>query len=318
MPLPIITADQRLSEQRGIKGCIFGKSGIGKTSLLWTLPEEKTLFLDMEAGDLAIEGWSGDTLRPRTWKECRDFAVFIGGPNPALRDDQPYSQKHFDLVCERYGSPAYLDGYDTVFVDSITVAGRLCFQWCKGEPQAFSDKTGKPDIRGAYGLHAQEMIAWLTHLQHTRNKNIWFVGILDEKVDDYNVRFYQPQIEGAKTGLELPGIVDQVITMASLSARDGEETKVYRAFICHTLNPYGYPAKDRSGRLADVEEPHLGRLMDKIQKKAKPAVQRLTYECPEQQTNLEQASLEQTRLEQASLEQTNLPETSHQQTTEGE
>jgi len=42
--------------------------------------------------------------------------------------------------------------------------------------------------------------------------------------------------------------------------------------------------------------------MDKIQKKAKPAVQRLTYGCPEQ----------------ASLEQTNLPETTTQQTTEGE
>ena len=35
--LPIITADQRLAEPRGIKGCIFGKSGLGKTSLLWTL-----------------------------------------------------------------------------------------------------------------------------------------------------------------------------------------------------------------------------------------------------------------------------------------
>ena len=37
MTLPIITADQRLAEPRGIKGCIFGKSGLGKTSLLWTL-----------------------------------------------------------------------------------------------------------------------------------------------------------------------------------------------------------------------------------------------------------------------------------------
>ena len=34
MALPIITADQRLAEPRGIKGTIFGKSGIGKTSLL--------------------------------------------------------------------------------------------------------------------------------------------------------------------------------------------------------------------------------------------------------------------------------------------
>ena len=30
--LPIILADQRLSERRGIKAVIFGKSGIGKIS----------------------------------------------------------------------------------------------------------------------------------------------------------------------------------------------------------------------------------------------------------------------------------------------
>ena len=79
MALPIITADQRLAEPRGIKGTIFGKSGIGKTSLLWTLDAESTLFMDLEAGDLAIEGLHIDVVRPRTWKECRDFAVFIGG-----------------------------------------------------------------------------------------------------------------------------------------------------------------------------------------------------------------------------------------------
>ena len=155
----------------------------------------------------------GKGIRPRTWQECRDFAVFIGGPNPALRDEQPYSPAHFAAVCERFGDPAALDRYDTVFVDSITVAGRLCFQWCKGQPEAFSDKTGKADVRGAYGLHGREMIGRLTHLQHTRAKNVWFVGILDEKLDDFNRRFFAPQIDGAKTGNELPGIVDEVTTL---------------------------------------------------------------------------------------------------------
>lgn len=272
--LPIISADQRLAERRGVKGVIFGKSGIGKTSLLWTLPEESTLFLDLEAGDLAIEGWKGDTLRPRTWQEFRDLAVFIGGPNPALREDQVYSQAHFDAVCERYGDPKALDKYETVFVDSITVAGRLCFQWCKGQPQAFSERTGKPDSRGAYGLHGQEMIGWLTHLQHTRGKNIWFVGILDERLDDFNRKVFVPQIEGSKTGLELPGIVDQVVTMAEIKADDGN---AFRAFVNHTINPYGYPAKDRSGRLDLLEEPHLGRLMAKIKGPGKPAHERLVF-----------------------------------------
>ena len=275
MTLPIITADQRLAEKRGIKGCIFGKPGIGKTSLLWTLEPSKTLFFDLEAGDLAVEGLKIDSIRPRTWVECREFAVFIGGANPALRDDQPYSIAHFRAVCEKFGDPSALDRYETIFVDSITVAGRLCFQWCKGQPQAFSDKNGKPDTRGAYGLHGQEMIAWLTHLQHTRAKNVWFVGILDEKTDDFNRRFFVPQIEGSKTGLELPGIVDQVITMAAITPDNGGEP--YRAFICDTLNPFGYPAKDRSGRLSLLEEPHLGKLMTKVRQ---PEERLLSWDVP--------------------------------------
>ncbi|CAN1577058.1 AAA domain containing protein [Paracoccaceae bacterium] len=274
MSLPIITADQRLAEPRGIKGCIFGKSGIGKTSLLWSLNATTTLFMDLEAGDLAIEGWQGDTIRPRTWMDCRDFAVFIGGANPSLRDDQAYSPAHHAAVCQKFGDPGALQRYETIFVDSITVAGRLCFQWCKGQPEAFSEKTGKPDVRGAYGLHGREMIAWLTHLQHTRGKNIWFVGILDEKLDDFNRKVFSPQIDGSKTGLELPGIVDQVITMAEIAGADGQPE---RAFVCQTLNPFGFPAKDRSGRLDMIEVPHLGQLMAKIHGPVRHAAARLTY-----------------------------------------
>ncbi len=276
--LPIITADQRLAEHRGIKGVIFGPSGIGKTSLLWTLSASTTLFFDLEAGDLAIEGLAIDAIRLRTWTECRDFAVFIGGPNPALRDEQVYSTAHYAAVCEKFGDPSVLEKYDTVFIDSITVAGRLCFQWCKGQPEAHSEKTGKPDVRGAYGLHGREMIAWLTHLQHTRGMNVWFVGILDQKLDDFNRKVFSPQIDGSKTGLELPGIVDQVITMTDIAGGDGSPQ---RGFVCHTLNPWGFPAKDRSGRLAMVEPPHLGKLMEKIRGPLIPADRPLTYETPE-------------------------------------
>jgi hypothetical protein len=278
MALPIITADERMALERMIKAAIFGRSGEGKTSLLWTLLASTTLFWDLEAGDLAVEGWPGDTVRPRTWEECRDLAAFVGGPNPALRSDQAYSQAHYDSVCTKFGDPAALERYDTLFIDSITVAGRLCLQWCRGQPEAFSDRTGKPDTRGAYGLHGREMIAWLTQLQHTRRKNVVFVGILDEKLDDFNRKVFVPQIDGSKTGLELPGIVDEVLTLAAIAGEDG---KPRRALICHTLNPWGYPAKDRSGRLDMVEEPHLGRLFEKIRGPARPAPERLALPTPE-------------------------------------
>lgn len=54
----------------------------------------------------------------------------------------------------------------------------------------------------------------------------------------------------------------------------------YRGFVCQTLNPWGYPAKDRSGRLGLVEEPHLGRLMAKIRGPARPAAERLSFALP--------------------------------------
>lgn len=273
--LPIISAQERSSQKRGIKGCIFGKSGIGKTSLLWTLDPKATLFVDLEAGDLAVEGWAGDAIRPKTWQDARDLAVFIGGANPAIPNNLCYSQLHYDEVCKRFGDPKALENYETIFIDSLTVAGRLCFGWCKDQPQSFSEKTGKVDIRGTYGLQGQEMIGWLTHLQHTRDKNIWFVGILDEKLDDFNRKFFTPQIEGSKTGLELPGIVDQVITMAEVN---DDKNAPYRAFINHTINPYGYPAKDRSGRLEMIEEAHLGKLMKKIKSPLQTKKEHLTIQ----------------------------------------
>ena len=277
MTLPLILADQRLAERRGIKAAIFGSSGIGKTSLLWTLNPGTTLFFDLEAGDLAIEGWSGDTIRPRTWEECRDFAVFIGGPNPAIPDGRPYSLRHYNDAVAKYGDPGAIEKYASIFVDSITVAGRLCFQWAKEQPEAFSEKTGKSDIRGAYGLHGREMIGWITHLQHTRAKDVFFVGILDEKLDDFNRKIFVPQIDGAKTGLELPGIVDEVLTMTEMA--DGANV-LHRVFVCQTMNPWGYPAKDRSGRLDLVEEAHLGRLIARIAEPGRSPLERLTFSRP--------------------------------------
>ena len=88
-----------------------------------------------------------------------------------------------------------------------------------------------------------------------------FVGILDEKLDDFNRKVFVPQIDGSKTGLELPGIVDEVLTLTSLPDDKGVPQRV---FVCHTQNSWGYPAKDRSGRLDLLEPPHLGRLIEKI------------------------------------------------------
>ena len=82
-------------------------------------------------------------------------------------------------------------------------------------------------------------------------------------------------MEGSKTGLELPGIVDEVISMVSITPGDNA-AKPYRAFICQP-NADGYPAGDRSGKLDMHEPPHLGRLMQKIHDGRKPLASEYNY-----------------------------------------
>ena len=281
MALNIITAEQRMAEKKGHKIVVCGQSGVGKTTLARTLDADTTLFMDLEAGDAAIEGWPIDVIRPKTWSECRDFACFLGGGNPSLTDDQAYSQVHYDHVVQSYGDPSeMMKKYETIFVDSITVAGRLCFQHCMGQPENRT-RNGTVDTRAVYGMQGREMMNWLTHLQHIRSKNVIFVGILDEKVDDYGRKLFELQIEGAKTGRELPGIVDEVITMAVMTG--DEATGTYRAFVCQTLNEWGYPAKDRSGRLDVLEEPHLGKLLAKMSGGKNQSKKELTFVDPSKQ-----------------------------------
>lgn len=269
MTFQIITADQRLAQKAGIKGIILGKAGIGKTSLLYTLDPDKTLFVNAEAGELSVQDWSGDMIRLRTWPDARNLAAAVGGGNPALPDSEPYSVAHHAAISEGMN----LAKYETIFIDSITEVSRICFTWARQQPDAFN-RNGDADTRGAYGILGREMIAWLKQFQHAPRVNVWLVGLLNEVKDDFGRLSYVMQIEGSKTALEAPGITDQVLTMTQFTPDEGEP---YRAFVTGSVNQWGYPAKDRSGRLDMIEQPHLGKLMEKISKPAKPAAERLNY-----------------------------------------
>lgn len=253
--LRIITADQRASGPRGVKALIVGPAGAGKTSLLRTLNTETTLFVDLEAGDLSVQDVPVDSVKPKTWEECRDIACLLGGPNHAFASTDPYSQAHFDSL-----SGVDASKYETLFVDSLTVASRICFRWCQQQPEAHN-KAGKQDLLGAYGLLGREMIRWATQLQHAP-KNVVMVGILEQTKDEFGTKSWDLQIEGSKAGRELPGIVDEVLTLNFIPFEEGSTP--IRAFVCTQPNAWGYPAKDRSGKLEPFEKPDLGALISKI------------------------------------------------------
>lgn len=271
MALRIVSADERLSVA-GAKTtmAIFGPSGVGKTSLLNSLPPAETLCIDLEAGMKSVQDWPGDSIPVRTFADALDIGCLVGGVNPSADPSGFFSEAHYQHLRESYPDLVQMiAGKRIIFVDSITDLTRQAMAWAKTRPEAFSDKTGKPDTRGAYGLLAREVIGLLKHLQHAQAKTVIFVGILERVTDEFNRTTWQPQMEGGKAGRELPGIVDQVITM-SLFAADGDgwrhepERGEVRRLVCRAGNPFALPAKDRSGRLDVTEPPDLGALLSKI------------------------------------------------------
>lgn len=259
MALKIVTASERLSEKRGAKILITGLPGVGKTSLLRTLREGSALFLDIESGDLSVSDLAIDQLKAETWEECRDLACYLGGPDRNKTDDEPYSQAHYDACVEMFGDAGQLDKYDTYFIDSLSRASAWSFAWSGQQPEAFN-KYGVKDNRAVYGIHGKEMANLVSQLQRAKEKNIIFVCILDHKKDEDKGEYWAFQMDGQKAAEVIPGIVDITMTLAILEFDDGPA----RCLITDIGNEWGYPAKDRSGRLQPLEPPDLGDIIERI------------------------------------------------------
>jgi hypothetical protein len=161
MTLRIITADERLAVvNTKTTVAIFGPAGAGKTSLARTLPPAESVVIDLEAGMKSLQGWGGDSIPVRTFKDAADVTCLVGGVDPAADANGFLSAAHYEHVSREYPDLArMLPSKRYVFVDSITDLTRQAMAWSKTRPEAFSERTGKPDTRGVAEMIERTLVA---------------------------------------------------------------------------------------------------------------------------------------------------------------
>lgn len=262
--LKIMTNEDRAKNKSPLKIAIFGPHNAKKTRCLMKL-SQKTLCIDIDGGMKSVEprdnepGWAGNSVKIDTWEDARDIACLLRGPNPVLLPNQPYSKAHYDRIRREYASELKGLECECIFIDGLTAASRKCLEWCQSQPESFSSK-GVLDTRAMYGLLAREMMAWISRFQDIPDKNIILTCSIMEKQDEHKKWYWAIQCEGDKTGKEVCSMFDEVLCMPPME----KGSKGDNVFYTNLMNPLGFPAKDRSGALKQVEPDNLDLIFEKI------------------------------------------------------
>ena len=178
----------------GIKVCVFGQSGAGKTSLIKTCPAP--LVLSAEAGLLALSGSDIPYIEIDSMEALSDAYRWIGESDDA---------KDFQTIC----------------LDSISEIAEVCLS---------AEKKKAADPRQAYG-HMQEQISGIIRaFRDMAGRNVYFSAKVEKSQDETGRVLWAPAMPGKKMAQNLPYFFDEVL---ALRVERDTDDNVHRALLCH-------------------------------------------------------------------------------------
>lgn len=239
MPIQLKAANQ-LAQMHGVKCLVYGRAGMGKTTLTATAPNP--VLISAESGLLSLARANLERL--------------FGVGTPGITYDIPVIEINSiqDLIeAEQWCRQSHeARQFQSVCLDSLTEIGEKVLSNAKMQVK---------DPRQAYGELLEKMTVTVKAYRDLQGKHVYMSAKEERYKDDASgVTLSGPAMPGSKLGPQLPYLFDEVFYIGT--NKDPQSQTSYR-FI-RTRPDFNVDAKDRSGMLDEVEYPHLGYIFNKI------------------------------------------------------
>ena len=231
MPLTFSTTAAQ-AQSAGVKVCVHGRSGAGKTVLCSTCP--RPIILSPERGTLSIAK--------------HNIPVILIASISDLAEAYAWATTSKERA-----------NFDTFCIDSISeIAERILAD----------EKRKAKDPRQAYGELSDQLQAFVRLWRDIPGMNVYMTSKSELREQPDHTVLYSASLPGKANGQGLAFYFDEFFYLgigeyddtrpgASLGA------KLQYRYLQTQLDSR-IDAKDRSGVLAPIEEPHLGKIFDKI------------------------------------------------------
>lgn len=225
------------SRVNGVKLMVYGDAGMGKTSLVPTLPTP--FLISAESGLLSLAPQNIDRIHPNDPSVSRNVPVLKVRNMAEFRDAVRWAQESHEATQFESGA-----------VDSAT---EIFEQILKEQ------KVQNADGRAAYGAMHAEAITLLKNFRDIPGLNVYMSSKM-AKVQNPITGFTKcaPMAPGKNLTWDIPYLFDMMFAL-----RLGEDEQGTWRYL-QTAPCLQFEAKDRSGACLASEEPHLGRIIEKI------------------------------------------------------
>ena len=230
MAAPVIVSTKQAADNKLPKVVVYGQAGVGKTSLIKTLPPEQVLVVDAEGGLMSIADMDIASTKIKSFQDILDLYKWV--------TESPAAKQYKYLV-----------------FDSLSDIAEVCLAY---------EKTQVSDKRQAYGEMADKMIYIIRQFRDL-DRGILFICKLEKNKDEVSgAMLYSPLLPGQVLSKQMPYLVDGLLAMR-MSAPDAEGNC---ARYIQTQPDFQWDAKCRNapGRSLDRLEPaDLGWIFNKLQ-----------------------------------------------------